>query len=140
MAATALSRSPAGPNTSRRVPMGGSLELPKLVMATAARSPARTLRRLVSTWMGPGSLSLSGWSHSSRLCLDRMPVTVLLARPVTAVTRAVRRRPSPSSSRGCMRTWSPCHAPPSERGGMNQSSSRLFPSSGVTKPKPRLVA
>ena len=140
-AATALSRSPAGPNTSRMVPMGGCLALPKLVMATAARSPARTPFRLVSTWMGPGSRSLSGRSHSPRLCRTSTPVTVLLARSTTAVIRAVRRRPSsPPSSSGRASTRSPCHAPPSARGGMNQSSSRPPPSSGTRKPKPRLVA
>ena len=90
--------------------------------------------------MGPGSLSLSGRSQNSRFSRSRMPVTVRLARPVTAVTRAARRRPSSPSSRGCMRTASPCHAPPSARGGMNQSSSLPWPPSGVTKPKPRLVA
>ena len=136
-AATALSRSPAGPNTSRMVPMGGCLALPKLVMATAARSPFR----LVSTWMGPGSRSLSGRSHSPRLCRTSTPVTVLLARSTTAVIRAGRRRPSsPPSSSGRASTRSPCHAPPSARGGMNQSSSRPPPSSGTRKPKPRLVA
>ena len=118
-AATALARSPAGPNTSRRVPMGGCLALPKLVMATAALSPARARRLLPSTWMGPGRRSWSGWSQSSRLCFWSTPVTTRLARSSTSTTRPVRRSPRAASVRsGRTATRSPFHAPPSQRGGI----------------------
>lgn len=69
-----ISRSPAGPNTSRMVPMGGCLPS-KLVAAW--RDPRPAPLRLVSTWMGPGGRSLVNRSHSPRLCRTSTPVTLL---------------------------------------------------------------
>ena len=69
--------------------------------------------------MGPGSLSESGLSHSSRPSFSTAPVTNLLARSTTRTTEAVR-RPSSQGVSGVGRGLDlvPVQAPPVALGGM----------------------
>ena len=140
MAATALSRLPAGPKSSRRVPMGGRSPPPKLVMATAPRWPAAPAGRLVSTRMG-GSLSLSGRSHSSRPCCLQHPGHRLVGPLQDPDDPGGAARPSPGPPpRGRAAPGPRPRRSPGPWGARTSRPAGPCRPRGVKKPKPRLVA
>lgn len=61
MASTLALRVPSRPKAALRVPMGGSLALPKLLMDTAILSPGRMEEVRPTTLTAWGRRSLLGW-------------------------------------------------------------------------------